>query len=323
MSSFGVLLKQFRLSAGLTQEMLAGRARLSMRSIQYLERGLGQPHRDTSRRLAEALSLSAEQLLTFEALAAPSPRRPRQRHGNSSLGSTHESRVGERARCDVVDQAGGCDVSGTWSVPAPEQHLVTVVIADIVEPARYFRDLGREDAVNLLDAVLRSMRSAVGQLHGAVTKIDHEGMTVLFGAATDQQDAALLACCAATAMRDAVSRIPEACHDGRTVAPHVRFGIASGEVVVRPVNAALSTEYAAAGLPLHVASQMARLVAPARICLSAETMRLVEGRVQVRTLDPIAARGADQPMAAYELLADWTAQPLSRSLDRPVLLPMK
>jgi non-specific serine/threonine protein kinase len=57
-SSFGELLRQHRLAAGLTQEELAERAGLSARGVQDLERGLRRsPHPDTTRRLVEALGL--------------------------------------------------------------------------------------------------------------------------------------------------------------------------------------------------------------------------------------------------------------------------
>ena len=72
--AFGVLLRQQRLAAGLTQEELAERAGMGRRSIQHLERGEVQPQRVTAHRLAVALALTGEQRAQFEALAGPSPR---------------------------------------------------------------------------------------------------------------------------------------------------------------------------------------------------------------------------------------------------------
>jgi membrane protein implicated in regulation of membrane protease activity/DNA-binding XRE family transcriptional regulator len=78
-SSFGDLLRRHRLAAGLTQEALAERARLSVRAISDLERGLHRnPQRDTAHLLAEALQLSPQDRAAFEAaarrLATESPR---------------------------------------------------------------------------------------------------------------------------------------------------------------------------------------------------------------------------------------------------------
>jgi membrane protein implicated in regulation of membrane protease activity/DNA-binding XRE family transcriptional regulator len=69
-SSFGDLLRRHRLAAGLTQEALAERARLSVRAISDLERGLHRnPQRDTAHLLAEALQLSPQDRAAFEAAA--------------------------------------------------------------------------------------------------------------------------------------------------------------------------------------------------------------------------------------------------------------
>lgn len=59
--SFGALLKRYRRAAGLSQEALAERARLSPAAISALERGARRaPYRDTVHLLAEALELSPE-----------------------------------------------------------------------------------------------------------------------------------------------------------------------------------------------------------------------------------------------------------------------
>ena len=71
-TNFGVLLKQYRLAAGLSQEALAARAGLSARGISDLERGIKQkPRFDTLERLVGALSLSTQQRALLQASARP------------------------------------------------------------------------------------------------------------------------------------------------------------------------------------------------------------------------------------------------------------
>ena len=71
-SSFGALLKRYRLAAGLSQEALAARASLSARTISDLERGIhGLPRTDTLELLTGALSLSAQQRTLLLASARP------------------------------------------------------------------------------------------------------------------------------------------------------------------------------------------------------------------------------------------------------------
>ena len=77
-SDFGNLLRRYRLAAGLSQQALAERARMSSDGISALERGHRRtPQRETVALLASALALRAEQRLEFEAAAAraPLPRR--------------------------------------------------------------------------------------------------------------------------------------------------------------------------------------------------------------------------------------------------------
>jgi predicted ATPase/class 3 adenylate cyclase len=66
--TFGELLKRYRVAAGLSQETLAERARLSVQAISTLERGVKQaPYRETVRLLATALGLPAEEAARLEA----------------------------------------------------------------------------------------------------------------------------------------------------------------------------------------------------------------------------------------------------------------
>jgi len=74
---FGALLKHYRRAAGLTQEALADRARLSVRGIQDLERGASRaPRADTVALLASALGLSTDERAALGAAARPVPVAP-------------------------------------------------------------------------------------------------------------------------------------------------------------------------------------------------------------------------------------------------------
>jgi predicted ATPase/transcriptional regulator with XRE-family HTH domain len=71
-SNFGVLLKRYRLAAGLSQEALAARASLSARTISDLERGIHDaPRSDTLELLTSALVLTDQQRTLLLASARP------------------------------------------------------------------------------------------------------------------------------------------------------------------------------------------------------------------------------------------------------------
>jgi predicted ATPase/DNA-binding XRE family transcriptional regulator len=68
--NLGVSLKKLRAAAGLTQEELADRAGISVRTVSDVERGLRMAvHGGTARRLASALGLGADDRVRFEAVA--------------------------------------------------------------------------------------------------------------------------------------------------------------------------------------------------------------------------------------------------------------
>ena len=70
--SFGALLKEYRLAAGLTQEALAERAGLSTRAISDLERGVNRaPRQETLDLLAQALALPARKRALLATTARP------------------------------------------------------------------------------------------------------------------------------------------------------------------------------------------------------------------------------------------------------------
>ena len=82
---FGALLRQLRCDAGMTQQELAERAKLSVEAISQLERGIRtRPQRQTVALLGSALDLSPEQKTIFaSAISATHP--PRQRGRSEAL----------------------------------------------------------------------------------------------------------------------------------------------------------------------------------------------------------------------------------------------
>jgi predicted ATPase/transcriptional regulator with XRE-family HTH domain len=80
-SGFGVLLRRYRLAAGLSQEALADRARMSSAAISSLERGQRRtPQRETLKLLVGALALEDEQREALE-MAATRPQSVRRGPG--------------------------------------------------------------------------------------------------------------------------------------------------------------------------------------------------------------------------------------------------
>src|SRR5439155_2782185 len=81
-----------------------------------------------------------------------------------------------------------------------------------------------------------------------------------------------------------------------------RVGLNSGEVVVRAIGNDLHMDYSAVGQTTHLAARMEQLATPGSIRLTAATLRLVEGLVQVTALGQFPVRGLTEPVEVCELV---------------------
>src|SRR5262249_53802420 len=82
----------------------------------------------------------------------------------------------------------------------------------------------------------------------------------------------------------------------------MRVGLNSGEVVVRAIGNDLHMDYSAVGLTTVLAARMEQLAPPGSILLTAATLRLVEGMVQVNPLGPVPVKGLDEPVEVFALV---------------------
>src|SRR5262249_10463200 len=79
-------------------------------------------------------------------------------------------------------------------------------------------------------------------------------------------------------------------------------------VVVRAMGSDLRMECSAVGRTTHMAARMEQLAAPGTIQISGDTLRLVEGFVQVTALGPVPVKGLVEPIEVFELVGAGTAR---------------
>ena len=82
----------------------------------------------------------------------------------------------------------------------------------------------------------------------------------------------------------------------------MRVGLNSGEVVVRAIGNDLHMDYSAVGETTHLAARMEQMAMPGSIRLTASTLGLVEGLVQVTALGPVPVKGLVEPVEVFELV---------------------
>ncbi len=183
-----------------------------------------------------------------------------------------------------------------------ERKQVTVLFADLKDSTELIRGLDPEGAQQLLDPAIHHMMDAVHRFEGTVNQVLGDGIMALFGAPIAHEDHALRACYAALAMQATMRAYTDDVRRTRGLELRMRVGLNSGEVVVRAIGNDLHMDYSAVGETTHLAARMEQLATPGSIRLSAATLRLVEGLVQVTALGPVPVKGLAEPIEVFELL---------------------
>jgi class 3 adenylate cyclase len=181
-----------------------------------------------------------------------------------------------------------------------ERKQVTVLFADLKDSTELIRGLDPEAAQQLLDPALHHMMDAVHRFEGTVNQVLGDGIMALFGAPIAHEDHALRACYAALAMQTAM-RYTDDVRRTRGLELRMRVGLNAGEVVVRAIGNDLHMDYSAVGETTVLAARMEQTATPGSIRLSAATLRLVEGLVQVTALGPVPVKGLEEPVEVFEL----------------------
>ncbi len=187
------------------------------------------------------------------------------------------------------------------SVLEGERKQVTVLFADLKGSLELLADRDPEEARRLLDPVLERMMDAVHRYEGTVNQVMGDGIMALFGAPLAHEDHAVRACYAALDLQAALRRYADEVRRAHGVALQIRVGLNSGEVVVRAIGSDLHMDYTAVGQTTHLAARMEQLASPGSTLLTADTLRLAEGYVEVKPLGPVPVKGLESPVEVFEL----------------------
>jgi class 3 adenylate cyclase/tetratricopeptide (TPR) repeat protein len=188
-----------------------------------------------------------------------------------------------------------------------ERKQVTVLFADLKGSMELLAERDPEEARKILDPVLERMMEAVHRYEGTVNQVMGDGIMAIFGAPLAHEDHAVRACCAALRMQEAVSHYAEELRQSQAVDVQIRVGLNSGEVVVRAIRSDLRMDYTAVGQTTHLAARMEQLARPGTTLITADTLNLAEGYVQVQSLGAIPIKGLTDPVTVFELVGGGAA----------------
>jgi class 3 adenylate cyclase/DNA-binding winged helix-turn-helix (wHTH) protein len=186
---------------------------------------------------------------------------------------------------------------------AGERKTITVLFADMVDSTALLHDLDPEEAYRLITPVIELMMEAVHHYEGYVAKSLGDGILALFGAPIAHEDHPQRALYAALRMQDAMRRHSDRIRLEQGIAPQIRVGIHTGEVVVSSIRTDdLRTDYDPVGYTIHIASRMQTIAVPSSILVSESTHKLAEGYFEFRAMEDTQVKGIREPLAVYEVL---------------------
>jgi class 3 adenylate cyclase/predicted ATPase len=182
-----------------------------------------------------------------------------------------------------------------------ERKQVTVLFADMKGSMELFADRDPEEARKILDPILEHMMEAVHRYEGTVNQVMGDGIMALFGAPLAHEDHAVRACYSALRMQESVKKYAVEIQRAKGIPIQIRVGLNSGEVVVRSIGSDLKMDYTAVGQTTHLAARMEQMAMPGSVLMTADTLTLTEGFVQVKPLGPVNVKGLNDPIEVYEI----------------------
>ena len=202
--------------------------------------------------------------------------------------------------------------------PAGEvRKTVTILFADVAGSTALGERLDPEALRSLMTRYFATMREVIERHGGTVEKFIGDAVMAVFGIPTVHEDDGLRAVRAAGEIRDVLANLNEGLERDRGIAIRFRIGVNTGEVVAGEPGTGTTL---VTGDAVNTAARLEQAAQPGEILLGRMTYDLVRDAVDVEPVDPIAAKGKAEPVAAWRLRSVGTAtEGRARLFDTPLV----
>jgi class 3 adenylate cyclase/ABC-type transport system involved in cytochrome c biogenesis ATPase subunit len=216
--------------------------------------------------------------------------------------------VGDRRRLLAAIAALGQGASPAAQAPLPssapaeaERRQLTIMFCDLVGSTPLSTRLDPEDLRDVIGAYHRAVTEVIGSFDGYVAKYMGDGVLAYFGYPRAHEDDAERAVRAGLALVEAMPRLELAAEVGL----QVRIGIATGLVVVGDLTGSgEAQERGVVGETPNLAARLQTLAQPDTVVIAPSTRRLTGGHFDYRELGAVALKGFDEPVSAWQVLAE-------------------
>jgi class 3 adenylate cyclase len=178
--------------------------------------------------------------------------------------------------------------------PRSERKIVTVLFADLVGFTGRAERLDPEDVQAVLAPYHERLRYELERWGGTVEKFIGDAVMALFGAPVTREDDPERAVRAALAIRDWIAE------EGKL---QVRIAVNTGEALVNLAARPEAGEGMAAGDVVNTAARLQSAAPVNGILVGETTYRATAETIEFREHDPIEAKGKEQPIVVWEVVA--------------------
>ncbi len=196
-------------------------------------------------------------------------------------------------------------VSGELTVEkGGENRVATVMFVDIRGFTRLSENTDASSVLQMLNEYYERMVDIVFRYQGTVDKFIGDAMMVIWGAPISHPDDPQRAIRAALEMNRALEEY-NAERKRKGLAPiAVGIGINTGNLVAGYIGSSRTMSYSVIGDTVNTAARLCDAARPGEIIISDQTRQAVgRGRFRLEAKEPINAKGKDQPIKAWRVVA--------------------
>ena len=180
-----------------------------------------------------------------------------------------------------------------------ERRQLTVMFCDLVGSSALATHLDPEDMRQLMARFHRHIAEVIAGYEGIIARYMGDGVLAYFGYPQAHEDDAVQAVRAGLALVDSVAHL----QTGGNSLLQVRVGIATGLAVVGDlIGEGGAQEQAVVGDTPNLAARLQALAEPGTVMISATTRRLTARQFEYRDRGPVALKGWEQPVPAWQVL---------------------
>ncbi|MCL1469878.1 CHASE2 domain-containing protein [Argonema antarcticum] len=183
-----------------------------------------------------------------------------------------------------------------------ERRKITVLVSDLRGFTALSERLSPEEGVKVLNIYLESMTEIITSYRGSINDFIGDGIMVIFGIPTSQEDDAKRAVACAVAMQLAMPAVNEKISDVVSL-QHLEMGIGinTGISLLGNIGSEKRTKYTAIGSEVNLAFRIETYTKDGEVFISQSTLNEVNSIVSVDSQREVKPKGIRHPITIYEV----------------------